>query len=209
MTATLARVPRSRTLGVSPLATDPWPRIATGVLDLLDQAVLVVARDFNLLGVNRFGGELLREGDGICEVQRAVVASTPSATFELRRGIELTVRGEGRRMQVPRRGRVALSLMVEPYPAESGRPEAAVVFVSDPERSRESGLDALALRYGFTPTEREVAQHLAAGASLGTIADVLGITLNTVRGHLKHLYTKSGVHRQAELVAKLLSAPAS
>jgi DNA-binding CsgD family transcriptional regulator len=208
MTATLARVPLSRNLGVSPLAADPWPLLATGVLDLLDQAVLVVARDFNLLGANRFGGELLREGDGISEVQQTVVASTPSATFELRRGIELTARGEGRRVQVPRRGRAALSLMVEPHPAQPGRTGAAVVFVSDPEHRRESGLDALAARYGFTPTEREVAQQLAAGASLGAIAEGLGITLNTVRGHLKHLYTKSGVHRQAELVAKLLSPPA-
>lgn len=208
MTATLARVPLSRSPGVSPRAADPWPLLATGVLDLLDQAVLVVARDFNLLGANGFGGELLREGDGISEVQQTLVASTPSATFELRRGIELTARGEGRRMQVPRRGRAALSLMVEPHPAHPGRPGAAVVFVSDPERRRESGLDALATRYGFTPTEREVAQQLAAGASLGEIAEGLGITLNTVRGHLKHLYTKSGVHRQAELVAKLLSAPA-
>jgi DNA-binding CsgD family transcriptional regulator len=82
-----------------------------------------------------------------------------------------------------------------------------VVFVNDPERSRESGLDALSERYGFTPTEREVAQQLAAGAGLSAIAEMLGITLNTVRGHLKHLYAKAGVHRQAELVAKLLSAP--
>jgi len=110
-------------------------------------------------------------------------------------------------MQVPRRGRAPLSLTVEPHPVGHGRPAAAVMFVSDPERSRESGLDLLAKRYGFTPTEREVAQQLAAGADLGSIAERLGITLNTVRGHLKHLYTKAGVHRQAELVAKLLSAP--
>lgn len=207
MTATLARIPFSRDLDVPQRATDPWPRLATGVLDLLDQAVLVVARDFSLLGANRIGGELLREGDGLSAVQQRVIASTPSATFELRRGIELTARGEGRRMQIPRRGRAALSLMVEPHPAERGRPGAAVVFVSDPERRRESGLDALATRHGFTPTEREVAQQLAAGAGLGAIAEMLGITLNTVRGHLKHLYTKAGVHRQAELVAKLLSAP--
>jgi DNA-binding CsgD family transcriptional regulator len=56
--------------------------------------------------------------------------------------------------------------------------------VNDPERSRESGLDALSERYGFTPTEREVAQQLAAGAGLSAIAEMLGITLNSVRGHL-------------------------
>ncbi len=207
MTATLDRLPLSRDLSQQrERAQDLWPRLATGVLDLLDQAVLVVARDFSLLGANRAGGELLREGDGLAAVQRSVVASTPSATFELRRGIELTARGEGRRMQVPRKGRPALSVMVEPHPAEcGGRPGTAVVFVRDPERGRECGLASQASRYGFTPTECEVAQHLTAGAALGDIAAALGITLNTVRGHLKHLYTKAGVHRQAELVAKLLS----
>jgi DNA-binding CsgD family transcriptional regulator len=207
MTATLARVPLSRDLGIPQRAADPWPRLATGVLDLLEQAVLVVGRDCNLLGANRVGGELLREGDGISEVRRNIVASTPSANLELRRGIELTARGEGRRMQVPRRGRAPLSLTVEPHPVGYGRPGAAVVFVNDPERSRESGLDALSERYGFTPTEREVAQQLAAGAGLSAIAEMLGITLNTVRGHLKHLYAMAGVHRLAVLVAKLLSAP--
>ncbi|MEN8160987.1 MAG: helix-turn-helix transcriptional regulator [Myxococcota bacterium] len=162
-----------------------------------------MARDFRLLGVNRMGEALLRDGDGLTAVQRSVLASTPSATFELRRGIERTAQGERRRLQVPRRGRTPLSVAVEPYPGEIGS-GAAVVFASDPERRRESGLDSLARRYGFTPTECEVAEQLASGAGLGMIAESLGITLNTVRGHLKHLYSKAGVHRQAELVAKLL-----
>jgi DNA-binding CsgD family transcriptional regulator len=63
----------------------------------------------------------------------------------------------------------------------------------------------MASRWGFTPAECDVAGRLAAGADLGAIAAALGITLHTVRGHLKHLYTKAGVHRQAELVARLLS----
>jgi DNA-binding CsgD family transcriptional regulator len=201
-TATISRVPLAREVSVSRSAADSWPRLATGVLDLLEQGVLVVARDFRLLGVNRMGEALLREGDGLAAVQHNVIASTTSATFELRRGIERTAQGERRRLEVPRQGRTTLSVVVEPHPSAGG---SAVVFASDPERQRESGLGALASRYGFTPTECEVAHQLATGQGLSAIAESLGITLNTVRGHLKHLYAKAGVHRQAELVARLLA----
>lgn len=201
-TATLSRIPFAEDVSTPRSTSDPWPRLATGVLDLLEQGVLVVARDFHLLGANRIGAALLREGDGLAAVQRSLIASTPSATFELRRRIERTTQGERRRLQVPREGRAPLSVAVEPHPVAI---DSSVVFASDPERQRESGIGALARRYGFTPTEREVAQHLAAGAGLAEISENLGITLNTVRGHLKHLYTKAGVHRQAELVARLLA----
>jgi len=199
MTATLAPLSER---SARPAALDAWPRLAIGVLDLLDQAVLVVSSEYQILGVNRLGETLLREGDGLAAVQQSLVASTPRCSFELRRAIERALRGEALRIQVTRRERSHLSVAVEPLP---GRPGVAVVFANDPERRRDTGFGDLASRYGFTPTECEVAQRLATGSALESIAAALGITLNTVRGHLKHLYTKAGVHRQAELVAKLLA----
>lgn len=204
-TATLPGSAHARTESAPLRGRGEWPQLASGVLDLLEQGVFVVERDFTLLGVNRVGRSLLREGDGLRAVQHSLMASTPSASFELRRGIELTSQGETRRLQVPRDGRTPLALAVEPHPGKEHGPNAAVVFASDPERRRASGPGDVARRCGFTPTESVVAQQLAAGADLDAISQRLGITLNTVRGHLKHLYTKAGVHRQAELVAKLLA----
>jgi DNA-binding CsgD family transcriptional regulator len=185
--------------------SESWPGLASGVLDLLHEAVLVIARDLRLLGVNRAARRLLREADGLAAPQRSLVASTPLATCELRRHIERTALGERQRMQVPRSGRAPLSLLMEPHPLDPSRVAAAVIFATDPERGQTSSAAALAARYGFTPAESSVAQRLAAGAGLERIAGELGITLHTVRGHLKHVYTKAGVHRQAELVARLLS----
>jgi DNA-binding CsgD family transcriptional regulator len=175
------------------------------VLDLLHESVLVIARDLRLLGVNRAARRLLREADGLAASQRGIVASTPLATGELRRSIERTAHGERLRMQVPRLGRAALSLLVEPHPLAAPGLGAAVVFATDPELGRKSRAELLASRWGFTPAECDVAERLAAGADLDRIAAELGITLHTVRGHLKHVFSKAGVHRQAELVAKLLS----
>ena len=182
-----------------------WAGLASGVLDLLQEAVLVTARDFRLLGANRAARKLLREGDGLAASHGSIVASTPLATSELRRHVERTIHGEKQRMQVPRAGRASLSLLVEPHPLERSGLGAAVIFATDPERGRGASAETLSARYGFTPAEWDVAQRLAAGADLEHIAAELGITLHTVRGHLKHVFTKAGVHRQAELVARLLS----
>jgi DNA-binding CsgD family transcriptional regulator len=203
--APLSHPARSFASPVPERSPESWPGLASGVLDLLREAVLVVARDFRLLGANRAARQLLREGDGLTASERSIAASTSPATAELRRSIERTARGEQLRMQVPRLGRAPLSLRVEPHPLGPTALGAAVIFATDPERGRSPRAEQMASRWGFTPAECDVARRLAAGADLGTIAIELGITLHTVRGHLKQLFTKAGVHRQAELVARLLS----
>jgi DNA-binding CsgD family transcriptional regulator len=185
-------------------AAESWSGLAGGVLDVMHEAVLLVGRELRLLGANRAARRLLREGDGLALSARSVVASTPAATCQLRRGIEAAARGQIGRLHVPRTGRAALALLLEPHPAGSGS-GAAVVFATDPGHSHPWSGELPGERYGFTPAEWDVARRLAAGARLVRIATELGITLNTVRGHLKHIYAKAGVHRQAELVARLLS----
>jgi DNA-binding CsgD family transcriptional regulator len=181
-----------------------WPWLATGVLDLLREAVLVLGRDARLLGSNRVADTLLREGDGLALSAGAVVASTPGATHALRRCIERAVYGEAGRVQVPRSGRTALTLLVEPHPQDVGGPAAAVVFATD-DVSRGPRDEDLAVRHGLTPAERCVAQLLCAGVDLERIARELEISRSTVRGHLKQIFGKTHTHRQAELVCKLLS----
>jgi DNA-binding CsgD family transcriptional regulator len=213
--AVSASLPQPRRSFASPAperGAEGWPGLASGVLDMLSEAVLVIARDFRLLGTNRAGRLLLREGDGLAASACGVTASSPAATSELRRAVERAARGERRHLEVPRPGRGPLSLLLEPHPLAPSGLAAAVLFVTDPERGRKSRAERLAARWGFTPAECDVAQRLAAGEDLDRISAELGITLHTVRGHLKHVYAKAGVHRQAELVAKLLSetwAPAT
>ncbi|MDQ2068402.1 LuxR C-terminal-related transcriptional regulator [Natronospira bacteriovora] len=62
--------------------------------------------------------------------------------------------------------------------------------------------------YGFTPAESSLAIQLVAGETLTAIAEQGGVSLNTIRSHLKSLFRKTGVGRQPELVMHLLSGPA-
>jgi DNA-binding CsgD family transcriptional regulator len=69
-----------------------------------------------------------------------------------------------------------------------------------PRREALTGLEAL------TPSERRVAELAAAGMSNPEIAQALFVTLNTVEGHLRHVYQKLSIGSRGQLPAALLSA---
>lgn len=57
----------------------------------------------------------------------------------------------------------------------------------------------------LTPREQEILRHLASGAGNGEIALRLGVSLNTVKFHLKNVYTKLEVGNRAQAVAFFMS----
>ena len=61
--------------------------------------------------------------------------------------------------------------------------------------------------YGLTSTEAIIATLLGSGQSLAEICEELGITENTVRTHLKRIFSKTGTNRQAALIRLILSFP--
>ncbi len=62
-------------------------------------------------------------------------------------------------------------------------------------------LEAISARYGLTPRESEIMQYLVKGRSAQYIQDTLVLSRNTVKSHMKHIYTKLGVHTQQELIS--------
>jgi DNA-binding NarL/FixJ family response regulator len=58
--------------------------------------------------------------------------------------------------------------------------------------------------HGLTPKERELLALLADGHSYLNAAHTLGITINTVRNHVRSIYDKLHVHTKSEAVAKAL-----
>jgi DNA-binding CsgD family transcriptional regulator len=59
--------------------------------------------------------------------------------------------------------------------------------------------------FGLSKAEARLALHLAAGASLASMAQAFDVKLTTVRSQLQQVFSKTGTSRQAELVALLLS----
>ncbi len=59
---------------------------------------------------------------------------------------------------------------------------------------------AVANSYGLSPRERDVLFLLAKGRTIGFIADDLGVSFNTAKSHIRHVYVKAGVHTRQELI---------
>jgi len=166
--------------------------------------------------VNRAAERML--GHGVRIAGRRLVTTDTAATDQLDRALHRLLWLPSQAalsppMALTRQDRLPLlayplklaSLTVNPF-AEA---KALVVLVDPTTRPRppEATLRDV---FGLTAAEARLAARLAAGEALEAIADDLNITKETARFHLKHVFAKTGVRRQAELVAvfaRLLSRP--
>ena len=80
----------------------------------------------------------------------------------------------------------------------SGHIARKVVQYFNQRGSAEKEMEKLSKR------EREVLDHLAQGIAYKEIADVLSLSIDTVRMHIKGIYGKLHVHSRGEAVAKYL-----
>lgn len=58
----------------------------------------------------------------------------------------------------------------------------------------------IAQRYGLTPREGQTFAMLARGRDRAYIEERLGVSRNTVKAHVKHVYAKLGIHSHQELI---------
>jgi DNA-binding CsgD family transcriptional regulator len=85
----------------------------------------------------------------------------------------------------------------------------AAVFVQKAGKDASAALSALAEQYGLTPAEQRVLAVLMEFGGVTDVANTLGLSPATVRTHLRHIFEKTGVRRQADLVKLMTSHPAS
>lgn len=97
------------------------------------------------------------------------------------------------------------SLLVCPFRPDSDRVTGDrpynLVFIFDPDSSLCGySVEFLKRFYDLTPAEARLAKLIAEGERLDSIAVRLSISVHTARTHLKRVFEKTGVERQAELV---------
>lgn len=83
--------------------------------------------------------------------------------------------------------------------------EFALNSVYLPRRIQER--KSISAKYGLTPRELDVLEHLVAGANNKTIANALHLGLPTVKTHIQHIYRKMTVSSRTELLSKVLTTP--
>jgi DNA-binding CsgD family transcriptional regulator/PAS domain-containing protein len=82
----------------------------------------------------------------------------------------------------------------------------AAIFVQDPVVVPPFPGEAFAKLYGLTGSELRVLLAMAPGLSVREAAEVLGIGETTAKTHLQHIFTKTGISKQTELMHLFMSS---
>ena len=61
-------------------------------------------------------------------------------------------------------------------------------------------VERISAEYGLTPREADVVRYVSQGYSLKRAAELLGVTINTVRTHMRSVYAKLGIHDRQQLI---------
>ena len=188
----------------------------TTVAALLDNpriGVLHLDRRGQIIAANDRARSLLRHGDGLSEEDGALRARAPGDQFRLQQLMTdalptsgaVTVGGSmrlGRSSGLPPFV-VHVKPVGVPHPDYGARHVSALVLIVDPGRRIDPGLVATTL--GLTPMESQVAVWLAEGKSVQDMAEATRHTRDAIYWHLKHIYKKQSISRQADLVRLVLS----
>ncbi len=191
--------------------------VGAAALNHLPVGVIVVDAKAKVVFMNRRGAEIVDQADGlevgptgVCRAWRTedsqklklLVAETAD---------DLNSSSESGSLSIERPSMArALSVVVAPLnPKEVGGKKAlAAIFVTDPERHHIPPKESIARMYDLTDAEARVVHAVVSGMRLETAAEEFGVSLNTVRSHLKQAFRKTDTNRQPELVKLILTGSA-
>ena len=188
----------------------------------LSVASLVLDESGNVLQLNDVARELLERADGLKLVGSRLEASYPSDNRELYKLIRGALglrdapqpRQAREALSVARpSGDVSLGIVVEAITgaewAEGRGQPAVMLYIRDAVGTSQVDDRVARELFNFTPAETALSLQLANGLSLEEAAEALGIMRNTARAHLRAIFSKTGVRRQAELVRLMLNCVGS
>lgn len=195
-----------------------WQVLTRDLVDRLPYGVILADGSARILEMNRCANQLVGTEQGLAVRDGRIVATESGVDAALQRSIVRTIElsGEGSLLQarvlvpVPRKRR-AMQVVVAStlrFPQEARSRDGVVVLFLFGVDGLPVESTTLAGLYGLTPAESQVAGLLVAGERLVQIGAATGTTLNTVRTHIRRIFSKSGCRTQAEFVHAVLTGPA-
>ncbi len=186
---------------------------AAGFFDASPHGLFLLDDEARVRRLNAAGEALVGADKGLTVRGGRLRATAPEAARRLsaligRAAARAPSEREAGSMGVPQSsGATPLAISVAPIRVESvaifdHRPWV-LVCVTDPDAVGAHPERTLRAVFGLTPAEARVALALFGGATPREAATQLGISANTVRVHLSHIFEKTGANRQSALV-KLL-----
>jgi DNA-binding CsgD family transcriptional regulator len=185
-------------------------------MNQLSQGVMLVDAEGRVGFANRYAERIFVSQDGLRLTPGGLKADLPDQTRRLRDLIAKAASAgagnpahSGGALTLERAsGRRSLGVFVAPSVSVKmgiGARPAAVVFVTDPEQDISADAGQLEQLLELTPAEARLATALAQGQTVQEFAESAAVSLNTVRTHLKSIFSKTGVSRQSDLVRLILT----
>jgi DNA-binding CsgD family transcriptional regulator len=196
-----------------PLPADIFSSLGRLIVDRLDRGVVLLDEKRGVQDANTLARRLLADGNGVAVRAGRFFFIDPALDGRFSRLIE------GYRKGTPGAARAIAAVVrhnqsppyrvvVEPVPRDTDeRHVAFVIIFYGPLAWRGISVDVLVQLYGLTPAQADVARSLFTGQSVEETAAALGLSLNTVRTHLKSIFTRCNVQSQRELLHLLATGP--
>lgn len=185
-------------------------------LDSLQFGIVTLDLSGRLLEANRIAQALVRSGNGIRRNADGTLWLQKPAGAALDHWIHRKLPADNFAdgvLQVTRQGKLPLSVVVTPLNSSTiswmdAEPPSWMLLLFDPELRIAASVERIASYLSVTEREAEIATLLYGGYNLAAIAKRLRISVQTVRTHLKSIYSKTDTHSQAELVRRIAIGPA-
>ena len=191
----------------------------TEMLDHSGMGIVQLDVRGRIAAANDRARDVLRSGDGLFDEGGSLFARIPEEDAHLQSLLARALppfgaEGAGGSTAVSRSGGLPpLVLHIHPVGPQGADfqvwPVAALVLVVDPATGTAIDPAVAAGALGLTRMEGRVAVLLSQGLSVRQIAAAMSRKESTIRSHVKHMFAKHGLKRQAELVRLVQSVAVS
>lgn len=185
------------------------------LLDRLNDGVILIDRAHRVVFANHAALALARQGSELRIHQQRVSARHPEQQREIELAMRAVSRGDPARIVRLCRMQACAVLNVTISSVRAGdcdrfadfgwRDVALLLFIAASNGTPQTSSQWLIEGYGLTQAESRVATLCGQGVSPRQIAEQMRLSINTIKTHLRRVYAKCGVRRQAELVRMLQS----
>jgi DNA-binding CsgD family transcriptional regulator len=183
----------------------------------LSKPLFLVNRVGSILQANEAGNRLLKAATVVERKDGQLCLPTGTAQGQLLKALKVvgSVDGSGHSRSIsfpfrnPQNGGALMVLVKstgQHKPRLGDREPAAAVYLIDPYSPHQIDRSDLEILFGLTRAEASLAVLLADRKTLQEAAAETGVSMNTIRTHLKHILEKTRCNRQAEVVALILRA---